>query len=440
MSRYSIKALLPRGLYGRAALILLVPVVTLQLVVSVVFIQRYYESVTRQMTRSVVLELGRIVEVIGVAPGPAEADRAADVLAAPLDIAVSVPAPSPLTGRRLDFFDLSGRALIDELDDRLPALTGVDLGQDGRVHLTIESRHGPVAISFDRGRVTARNPHQLLVWMLFTGALMSLIAILFLRNQLRPITRLAKAAKAFGKGEVIDYHPSGALEVRAAGTAFLEMRARILRHIEQRTRMLSGVSHDLRSPLTRLRLALSMSEDSEETRAMARDLAEMEAMLDSFLDFARGEALDDPAEVAPAAPLAAAVERLRNQGDGRVTLDVPDTAPPARLRAGALERALLNLLQNALRHGGQVRAGLDIRARSLVYRIEDDGPGIPPERRDEALKAFVRLDPARNQDRGTGVGLGLAIAADIARQHGGVLRLGESAALGGLSAEIELPH
>jgi len=434
------KAVLPRGLYGRAALIMLVPVVTLQLVVSVVFIQRYYESVTRQMTRGLMLEVGRIADLIEAAPTPPEARRAATRLAAPLDIAVSLPARTPLADYRLDFLDLSGRALIDELREGLPGLNGVDLSRDGRVRLTLDSRHGPVGISFDRSRVTARNPHQLLVWMLFTGLLMSLIAILFLRNQLRPITRLAAAAKAFGKGEVTDYHPSGALEVRAAGTAFLEMRARILRHIEQRTRMLSGVSHDLRSPLTRLRLALSMSDETDETRAMARDVAEMEDMLDSFLDFARDEALDDPVEVAPAEPLAAAVGRLRAEGEGRVMLEVPDIAPQARLRAGALERALLNLLQNAVRHGEHVRAGLEIRPRSLVYRIEDDGPGIAPGKRDEALKPFVRLDPARNQDRGTGVGLGLAIAADIARQHGGVLRLEESAALGGLAAEIELPR
>lgn len=437
-ANFTLKSIVPRGLYGRAALILLVPIVTVQLVVSVVFIQRYYDSVTRQMTDSLLLELREVVRRVEAAPSPDAARRAAAPLTEALNLTLRLPDPDAPAADRRDMADLTGRALIDALHGGLTGLRGVDLTEnDDNVHLGIATRHGMMALEFRRTRVTARNPHQLLVWMLGTGVLITMIAFVFLRNQMRPITRLADAAEAFGKGRVIDYRPAGAREVRAAGAAFLEMRARILRHIEQRTLILSGVSHDLRSPLTRLRLALSMGEETEDSRAMIRDLEEMEETLDRFLDFARGDTLDEPAEVDAGALLARCVAHLREPG--RVELTAPPAELPAvMLRPAAVERALINLLQNALRHGVRVRAGLELRPGALVVSIEDDGPGIPPERREEALRPFIRLDAARNQDRGTGVGLGLAIAADIARRHGGALHLGESADLGGLSARFEV--
>uniref|UniRef100_UPI003516EC43 ATP-binding protein n=1 Tax=Nioella sp. TaxID=1912091 RepID=UPI003516EC43 len=294
-----------------------------------------------------------------------------------------------------------------------------------------------VEMTLTRRRVSASNPHQLLVLMIFTGILMTTVAFLFLRNQVRPIRRLARAAEAFGKGRVLDYSPRGALEVRAAGRAFLDMRARIERQIEQRTMMLSGVSHDLRTPLTRMKLGLTMLEQGAETDALIRDVEEMEALLTAFLDFARSDALDDPEEVDVLA-LARQVAEDAGRMGGRVELVLPDAVPLSALRPGAVRRALSNLLTNALRYGSRARLSLTVMDRALRFTVEDDGPGIAPGDRDRAVRPFARLDEARNQNRGGGVGLGLAIANDVARSHGGNLRLSDSADLGGLRVDLVL--
>jgi two-component system osmolarity sensor histidine kinase EnvZ len=296
-------------------------------------------------------------------------------------------------------------------------------------------------VVFSRRLVTASNPHQFLVIMGVFGVLMTAVAFVYLRNQLRPITRLAAAAEAFGQGRVMPYRPAGAREVRAAGRAFLDMRARIERQIEQRTRMLSGISHDLRTPLTRLRLGLSMLPEGaagrEEVAEMERDVAEMEALIDAFLEFARAEAEMDSEPADPADLAARAVEKTR-RGGGAVRLRPPaeDVHAPVALRALSVERALGNLIGNAVRYGNRAEVSVTRADGSLRFTVEDDGPGIPADRRAEALRPFARLDQARNQDRGTGVGLGLAIAQEIARAHGGWLELSDSARLGGLRADL----
>jgi two-component system osmolarity sensor histidine kinase EnvZ len=294
-----------------------------------------------------------------------------------------------------------------------------------------------MAVEFNRGRVSASNPHQLLVLMMFVSILMTLIAYLFLRNQLKPITRLAAAAEEFGKGRSVPYRPRGATEVRAAGLAFLEMRARIERQIEQRISMLSGVSHDLRTPLTRLQLGLAMLEDGPEVAELRRDVEDMERLLDAFLAFARGDALEEPVATDPAALVGRVVENACRAGHA-VRLMPAEGAGQAKLRPHAVARAVENLVANAVRYGSKVELRVSLTERQVTIAVEDDGPGIPPERREEAVRPFIRLDAARNQDLGGGVGLGLSIAADVARSHGGGLRLGESASLGGLKAELVL--
>ncbi|WP_254813671.1 ATP-binding protein [Rhodovulum sp. ES.010] len=429
--------MLPRGLYGRAALILLVPIVTLQLVVSVVFIQRHFEDVTQQMTRAIVLELAYLVQLVESAPDRAAAEARVRVVAAPLALGAALPGDPP-RGESRRFYDLSGKTVTATLTAGLPAFDGIDLATSTRiVRVALDTSKGPMEVVFDRSRVSASNPHQLLVLMVFTGILMTLIAYAFLRNQLRPIARLAKAADAFGKGRAVPYKPTGATEVRAAGRAFLDMRARIERQIEQRTIMLSGVSHDLRTPLTRLKLELSMADESPETEAMLRDLADMERMIDTFLEFARSEALDDPVPCDPAEVLDRVAERGGGP-EGEVRVGAVARGETVLLRPLAVERALQNLVTNALRHGSVVELALTVRPGQVVYSVEDDGPGIPEKRRDQALQPFQRLDAARSQEKGGGVGLGLAIASDIARGHGGALRLGRSARLGGLKADLVL--
>ena len=439
MSSGWIKRYMPRSLYARAALILLVPILTIQIVVTVVFIQRLYNDVTEQMTENVIDELEYLLSGVREAPNLDTARQRARDLASAFDIDATLPATSGGNDRRL-WYDISGRVVTATLREELVGVTAVDLARSiSRVDLTVSTPHGPLELDFSRERVSASNPHQLLVLMALTSILMTVIAFVYLRNQLRPVKRLAKAAEAFGRGRIVPFRPSGATEMRAAGRAFLDMRTRIERMIEQRTLMLSGVSHDLRTPLTRLRLGLSLQDETPETAAMQRDLKDMERLLDTFLDFARGDAVEERARIDPVPLMRDLRDRWRAAGHD-VEMEEPADIPCVMAGPVSLSRALENLVANAVRYGTCARLGLEATEHAVRLIVEDDGPGIPAELREEALKPFSRLDVARNQDRGPGVGLGLAIARDIARRHGGSLRLGDSEALGGLRIDLVLPR
>lgn len=429
-----LKRFSPRGLYGRAALILILPVVTLQLVVSVVFIQRHFEGVTRQMTQTAAREVQLLLQDIMVAETQEGALEAVSDVAPLLQVDLRFIRAEADPGLQRRWYDLSGLVVIDMFGRLLPSLIAVQLPDDDDVRLYLETPPGVLEVTLDRRRVSPSNPHQLFVNMVFFGGVMTLIAFIYLRNQLRPITRLAQAAEAFGKGRNIQYRPSGAVEVRAAGRAFLDMRARIERQIEQRTLMLSGVSHDLRTPLTRMKLSLSMLDDAE-AADLRRDVDEMQNMLDEFLNFARGISEAEPEPVDPADLLRDLVEDFIRAGKPvEIAALVGQGTVP--LRRIAIRRAVENLINNAVRYGSRAEVSMLLTDKALRIRVEDDGPGIPPEQRTEAVKPFTRLDEARNQNRGSGVGLGLAITTDIARAHGGSLRLGQSERLGGLQADI----
>lgn len=425
MSFAWLKKYLPRGLYGRAALILILPVVTLQLVVSVVFIQRHFEGVTEQLSR----ETSRSVNLVARSADPEQLARSLGMQWQQLR-AVDLPAENQ---RR--YYDLTGIIVTRSLFEHVPTLERLELPNDSVVHLYLERDGSFARLSLDRGRVSASNPHQLLVNMVFFGGLMTVIAFVYLRNQLRPITRLAEAAEAFGKGQMTPYKPSGAVEVRAAGRAFLDMRARIERQIEQRTLMLSGVSHDLRTPLTRLRLGLSLLEDSDRA-PLERDVEDMQRLIDAFLEFARDDAGSAPREEIDPLELVRSIVTDCQRAGQDVALVQTEGQGGIAVQPLQFRRALENLIGNAVRYGSRCEITCILGPRSLRLQVEDDGPGIPADRREESMRPFVRLDPARNQDRGSGVGLGLAIAADVARAHGGMLRLSESARLGGLRAEL----
>ncbi|MEP5153043.1 ATP-binding protein [Planktotalea sp.] len=435
MSFAWLKRYMPRSLYGRAALILVLPVVTLQLVVSVVFIQRHFEGVTEQMSSSVALELRYLLDEMQ------ERDSKAEALIAVKDIArnlqyniqyVSEALVPETTIRR--WYDFSGIVVERILDERLVELQVVAMPDDRQIYAYARTELGPVQIGFDRLRVSASNPHQLLVNMLFFGVLMTVIAYFYLRNQLRPITRLGRVAEAFGRGQTLPYTASGAVEVRAAGNAFLSMRARIERQIEQRTMMLSGVSHDLRTPLTRLKLGLSMLDD-DDREPLERDVEDMQRLLDEFLNFARGSSEGEQVMCDPLALTQSVVEDGVRVGTN-VHMKVSETGSDVMLNPLSIRRALENLIGNAVRYGNTAAVSVLRSEKTVVFRVEDDGPGLPEEQYGAAVRPFVRLVPARNQDKGTGVGLGLAITNDIARAHGGTLRFGKSGTLGGLRAEI----
>lgn len=430
-----LKQYMPRSLYGRAALILILPVVSVQLVVSVAFIQRHLEDVTSQMSSTLVRELDVIVSEATAAKTPGTALEMMRPYLSAFEMDVQFVSPVDVPDQdHIRWYDYSARVVRQTVRDSMPDLLAAVFPDNRSIQLYFQSDFGPARISFSRRSVTAAAPHQLIVTMVFFGALMTIIAFVYMRNQLRPITRLANAAQAFGRGRTVPYTPTGAIEVRAAGGAFLDMRSRIERQIEQRTLMLSGVSHDLRTPLTRLKLGLSMI-DEDEAEPLLRDVDEMQRLLDAFLDFSRGVAEGEPEATDPHALVQRIVEDARRAG-APVRLGEMNGEGIVMLRPMAIRRAVENLIGNAVRYGTCAEISVALSEKSLRLRVEDDGPGIPPDQRAESIRPFSRLDPSRNQNRGSGVGLGLAIVTDVARAHGGMLRLGESETLGGLCADI----
>lgn len=398
-----------------------------------VIIKRHFEGVTEQMTGTVASQIKLIASTVEAA----EIDAAIELSEA-LDmklLAIESDSSVGLNSKR--FYDVSGIVVIRELY-KLKWVQNVDLLDDDYVTVTLRLADTIFQLQFDRARVSASNPHQLIVNMVVFGAFFSLIAFMYLRNQLRPITRLAAAAEAFGRGQTVPYTASGAIEVKAAGNAFLEMRNRIERHIEQRTMILSGVSHDLRTPLTRLKLGISLL-DSDDKEPLERDLEEMGLMLDEFLTFAKAQ--DNEKSNFELLTVSSILDSLRTdyqRSNAKLHVANNITAGSYLMRPSLIRRALDNIIGNALRYGTLANLKVTIDNEHINFIVEDDGPGIPTEMRPEALKPFSRLDPARNQDRGMGVGLGLPIASDIAQAHGGSLTLLKSDKYGGLRAEFKI--
>ena len=424
---------MPKRLYFRAALILVFPVVFLQLIVSIVFIQRHFEGVTVQMTRTVAAELDLITEVID-----REGAVAAQQIARSLGMSMSIVAEDTKFVERRRVYDLTGLVVRRELL-ALPEILTVDLPNNKRVNARIKTGQEYFDLQFSRKRVSASNPHQLIVYLLFFGAFFTIIAFFYLRNQLRPITRLADAAEAFGHGENVRYDPSGALEVRAAGQAFLDMRERIERHLKQRTMILSGVSHDLRTPITRLKLGLSFL-PKEQREPLEKDVEDMNLLLNEFLDFAKFENETDVSaeDTNPSLLVEELVENF-SRADVKINTVGKIENTFIKLKPFAIKRALENLINNANRYGSKILIEKKIEDDFLILAIHDDGSGIDDSQYEEVLQPFTRLDPSRNQNKGSGVGLGLPIAKEIAEGHGGFLKLSRSPLLNGLCAALVIP-
>lgn len=435
MSFQWLKHYMPRSLYARSALILVLPVIVVLLVVSVAFIQNHLQGIIRQMTYNASRQIEFLIDQVDEAPDRGAALTQVEPMLPALQMRVRFLEPEEVPPAFIRWFDFSGMHVRKLMRAAVPQMLALRFNADSSVQLFVDTVHGPLEIGFHRSLVTVSTPHQLLVTMVAFALLMTVISFLYLRNQLRPITRLADAAQAFGRGRNEPYRPGGAIEVRAAGHAFLDMRARIERQIEQRTLMLSGVSHDLRTPLTRLKLGLSMLEDEAEAAPLLRDVDEMQRLVETFLEFSRGATQAEPEPTDPIEMVRAIVEDAVRAGKP-VSLGALEGEGKVALRAVAIRRAVENLIDNAVRYGNRALVSVLLTERSLRIRVEDDGPGIPADLRAEALKPFARLDPSRNQDKGSGVGLGLAIVTDAARAHGGALRLAESEALGGLCADI----
>ena len=429
--------LMPKGLYARSLIIIIAPVVLLQSVIAYVFMERHWDLVTRRLSAAVTADIAALIDFYESYPhenGTALLERiAAQRLGLDVDFlqdpALPPPGPKP-------FFSLLDEALADEIRRQIRRPFWIDtVGRSSFIEIRVKLNDGVMRVIARRGQAYASNSHIFLVWMAGTSLVLLGIAILFLRNQIRPILRLAEVAEGFGKGREIEFRPRGAREVRQAGHAFMEMKRRIERAIEQRTTMLNGVSHDLRTILTRFRLSLAILEQTPEVEALLKDIDEMSRMLEGYLAFARGDAGEQAVTTDLRTLLAELQSDAERQGDATSVEIVGD--PMVTVRPDAFRRMLFNLVSNASRHGTRIAISANHETRWLLINVDDDGPGIPPRDREDVFKPFVRLDEARNQDEG-GSGLGLAIARDIARSHGGDIMLGDSP-LGGLRATVRLP-
>jgi two-component system osmolarity sensor histidine kinase EnvZ len=429
---------MPKGLYARALLIIIVPMVVLQSVVAFVFMERHWNTVTQRLSAAVVQDIAALIDVYTTFPQGADQAQIRRIAQEKLGLVVDflpvteMPPPGPKP-----FFSLLDQALSDEVSRRIGKPFWIDtVGRSALVEIRIRLDDTVMRVFARRNAAYASNSEIFLFWMIGTSVVLLTVAILFLRNQIRPILRLADAAESFGKGrEVPNFRPRGAREVRRAAVAFIEMKTRIERAMEQRTAMLAGVSHDLRTILTRFKLELALIGDDPEIEAMKKDVDEMARMLEAYLAFARG----DSGEVSAPTDMAAFVEELKADAErnGHATTSAFHGPPVVTVRPAAFKRCLANLVSNAARHAPSIAITGHRDHRWLTLTVDDDGAGIPPHMREEVFKPFLRLDDARNQDEG-GTGLGLAIARDIARSHGGDITLGDSP-MGGLRATVRVP-
>jgi two-component system osmolarity sensor histidine kinase EnvZ len=430
---------MPTGLYARSLIIIIAPVVILQSVVTVVFMERHWQLVTKRLSEAVVQDVAAITAMVEERPAGADKSDIVRIAREHLGLNVSILAPEPLPAPApKPFFNILDGILSEEITRQIGQPFWIDtVGNSKIVEIRIQLADQVLRVFAPRNSAYASNTHIFLVWMVGTSLVLMIIAILFLRNQIRPIQALAAAAEGFGRGQPMpsDFRPRGASEVRRASLAFIQMRDRIERQMEQRTAMLTGVSHDLRTILTRFRLQLALLGEGEDQAELNQDVDEMQRMLEGYLAFAKDEAGEDVGECDLAQMLGKFHNDAKLQGR-QITIDIAGD-PRITVRPDSFVRMITNLVANAMRHGTHVAVRASHEGRWLTVSVEDDGPGIAADQREEVFKPFVRLDTARNIDSG-GTGLGLAIARDIARSHGGDILLSESK-LGGLRALVRIP-
>ncbi|MEQ8654490.1 MAG: ATP-binding protein [Kiloniellales bacterium] len=434
-----VKRFLPRSLLGRSLLIIVVPMILLQVSATWFFFDRHYDVITKRLAQGLAGGLATVIALLEEDRNSLKRETLVDLAERSLEFSIlfqeGVQLPDDIQPPIESLLD---RHLANAIASRIDRPFTMDTqSMPSYVEIMVSLPDGVLRILVKRKQLFSDTTYIFVVWIVCSSILLSLVAFIFMRNQVRPIRRLAKVADAFGRGrDVTDFRIEGASEVRQASTAFLEMRSRIKRQITQRTAMLAGVSHDLRTPLTRMNLELAMAPRGRMREGLITDVAEMEHMIDAYLSFARGEEGEQMVPTDLAQLLADVVEQCKRAG-GSVTLHAKEPVE-LLLRPAALRRAVTNLLENALRHGRTVSATLQVRQHRADVLIDDDGPGVPMAQRDLVFRAFHRLEPGRDPNRG-GAGLGLTIARDIARSHGGDVTL-EDSPLGGLRAVLRLPR
>ena len=435
-----IKRHLPKTLFGRALLIIVTPLVLMQAISAFIFYDRHWDIMTRRLVYGLAGEIAFMISELE----PPVTQKSVEQLSARardyFDLEVTWRDGAILPNQpAAPLFGIAHEAMAQAMEDRVRRPFVMDTESvHRRIVIQVQLKNGVLEVIAHQKRLFSSTTYIFILWMFGSSLVLFAIAIVFMRNQIRPIRRLSIAARAFGLGRDVErFKPEGASEVRQAASAFLQMKERINRQLTQRTEMLAGVSHDLRTPLTRMKLQLAMFGEGPEIEELKTDVTEMETMVEGYLAFARGEGTETPVECDVGMLLADVIDAERRSG-AEITYERPDDGEAVLpVRSVALKRAVSNLIQNAARYAEMIRVAV-VREGDLVrITIDDNGPGIPEEQREEAFRPFIRLEPSRNPTTG-GTGLGLAISRDIVRGHGGELSLSD-APTGGLRAVITLP-
>ena len=433
-----VKRFLPRTLFARSLLIIVTPVILAQAVATWIFYDRHWETMTNRLANGVAGDIAMVIGMLEHDPTPEGRNWTLAATARSSDLIATLEPGRTLAAPRRKVRGLLERTLSQALNERVlrPFTINTEVAREW-YEIRVQLPDGVLSVMSPERRLFSPTTYIFILWMVGSALVLFAIAIVFMRNQIRPIRRLAVAADSFGKGrDVPNFKPEGALEVRQAASAFLKMRERIQRQITQRTEMLAGVSHDLRTPLTRMRLALDMLGDGPEVEELMTDVAEMETMIEGYLAFARGEGTEAVQPTDLVRLLNEAVSGARREG-ADVTLELGAEGLALPLRPNAFRRCLANLLANARRHAGRIWVGAQRRRNVIEITVDDDGPGIPAKAREDVFKPFFRIETSRNKATG-GAGLGLTIARDVVHSHGGDILLSDSPH-GGLRVLIRLP-
>jgi len=429
-----IKNLLPKRLFYRGLLIVAIPIIVLQATITLVFFDSLWIKTNKGMTKSLVSE---IVTIIDIYNNESEYNKkiVTDLYNKNFSFSVRFLKNEKLPDIKVErWFSPMDRTLRRELKPKINEYWFNTIAYEEVVDLRIKFRDGVLQIFFPKERIQASSIRIFALWITLPAILMIAIAIIFLKNQTRPITKLAEASEKFGRGENIEeFRPSGALEIRKAGLEFDKMRNRIMRHLNQRSEMLSGISHDLRTPLTRIKLRLAMIKDKSLSRILSDDVDEMEKMLNEYLQFASTGARDKTETF----DLSELLQNTINKYENPNILKDFDKKIYFNGRKNLIQRCINNLIDNSLKYGKKINIIIDKQKSNIVISIEDDGPGIPKSEYENVVKPFYKIDKSRSETKSS-VGLGLSISSDIAKSHGGDIDF-EKSNLGGLKVKIILP-